>query len=217
MSNHVRAAEVVRRMKLSMPVYLTMTDPFTGQPYVLSKENLLALLALDVTRLTFEGQVVPALHAEIARAQRACEGEAIKAEVAYRKWKAQIATQTRAEQRDTKLTEKAVEESYRTKPEYETMSEAPERWNLLARLFGDLKDSVRLKGEMIKAQERSLDAQVRSEPSETIDRLEEYAREANASDAPKWQAMIPTGAPTPPPQVIEEQKTRGRRPRKEIE
>jgi len=213
MSNHVRAAEIVRRLKLSMPVHLTMSDPFTGQPYTLSKENLLALLALDVTRLTFEGQVVPALHGEIARAQRACEGEAIKAEVAYRKWKAQIAAQTRAQ--DGRVTEKMVEESYRQRAEYETMSEAPERWNLLARLFGDLKDSVRLKGEMIKAQERSLDAAARTEPSETLDRLEDYAREALASAAPSWQHLIPTGPATPPPEVVAEQQKRGRKPRKE--
>ena len=53
------------------------------------------LLVLDTARLTFEGQVVPALHAEIARAARACEGEAMHAEISYRKWKASHAMAAR--------------------------------------------------------------------------------------------------------------------------
>jgi hypothetical protein len=196
-----------------MPVMLTMRDPFSGNPYTISKENLLALLVLDTARLTFEGQVVAALHAEIARASRACESEAMYAEIAYRKWKATHAMAMRSG--ETKMTEKAIEESYRVKAEYEEMSSAPERWNLLARLFADLRDSVRLKAEMIKAHERSLDERTRAEPSESLDRLEDYVREAHAKEAPTWAA--PTGAASPPTAVAEEAKKRLRKPRKENE
>lgn len=200
MGQHARAAEIVKRLNAEMPVFVTLTDPFTGKPYTLSKENLLRDLTLDSTQLTLEGQIAPLLHAEMSRAARACEYEEAKAEMLYRKWKAQIAQQLRAG--TEKQTEKSIEEAYRLKPEYDEMCMAPKFWAMLHGLFADLKESLRIKSDIIKAHERSLDASVQTQPSENIDRLEDLAKKAIEGSDQSWRERIPRGPAVPPPEVL---------------
>jgi len=183
MGIYARSAEIVRRVRLEMPVQLTLPDPATGHDFVISRDNLLNLLVIDSGNIFLEGQTVAALYAEMARGQRACERAAARAEMDFRMWKAQQFSAFK-ESRE-KATDKAAESHYRALPEYRQHADLPDYYKTLGYLFMDLKEAFLIKSKMIDAQarmmgqhERVLSTEETSgevESEESIERLEELA------------------------------------------
>ena len=113
----VPASEIVRRLKLHMPVRLDgLIDPL-GNEFSIDRDNLMALLTTDIDALPFDNQSVSPLYMEMARAQRACEWGAEQLGVRYVRWKAQRAMELRTKREaegDKKPTVAESEEFYRT-------------------------------------------------------------------------------------------------------
>jgi len=163
MPAYVRAHEIVERLKLSLPVAVELADPWTGEPFVVQRDNYLAVLAIDSHNLVFEAQPIPPLYAEAGRAARAAEYHAELAEIRYRKWKAQRAAELR-EKQPAKLTKAGkpaarqgptgdeISAFYQTHEDYEEMAAAPARFRALAGLFADLRAAFRLKASLQETQ-----------------------------------------------------------------
>lgn len=161
----VKPAAILKQLKLAMPIEVTIEDPLTQQPIVVSYENLHSLLVLDVEHLTLEAQVLANLYAEMARLQRAFEFEGSKAEGRYRAWKAQMAEEcekvtpekkTASGKRAAKQgpTVAEVEAYYRQHEDYEVMSSEPARLKAIAGFFDDLKWAFKMKSEMTSDQSK---------------------------------------------------------------
>lgn len=147
--------EILRKITSSpMPVKLDYVDPFTSQPTVLYKEDLIRLLVPNVHDLVSDAQVLPPLYVELSRAQRACEFSAKFAEARYRQWKSDLANKARdaAKKKEEKFTEAMGEEAYRTHKDYAAMSSESSRWELYASLLSDVKEAVKLKGQLLNGQ-----------------------------------------------------------------
>lgn len=194
----VAANELRERLKLSFPFQVTLPDPVTNRPFTVSRQNLFDMLLIDSGQVEFESQTIPVLYAEMARCQRGAERAKAAAEIAYRKWRSGVAREFR-EKSKTKVTEKAVEEAYRTHEDYETYSDRPNYFGSLISLFGDLKEAFKLKGEMVKAHswtQRSYeDSHVdESRVQARLEELEkECARHADARDDATLQMLKELG------------------------
>lgn len=148
-------AEIVKRLKLEMPVQVKIHDPITGHEVTLARDNLLAMLVIDTPNLVYDSQWLAALYMEMARARRACERAAAHADRQFVKWKAEIASQARAKS-EKKLTSDQAEEAYRTHPDYEERASVGAYYKTLAELFEDAMQAFTLKSRMIEAQSRIL-------------------------------------------------------------
>lgn len=148
-------AEIVKRLKLDMPVKVTIHDPITGAEVRLDRDNLLAMLVIDTPNLVYDSQWLSALYMEMARARRACERASAHAERQFVKWKAEIAAQARSKS-EKKLTGAEAEEAYRTHAEYEERASVSAYYKTLADLFEDAMQAFTLKSRMIEAQSRIL-------------------------------------------------------------
>jgi hypothetical protein len=131
-----------------MPVNVTLPDPWTGEPFTVRRENYLAILTVDSHNLLFEGQPLAAFMAEAGRASRAATYQAELAEIRYRKWRSQRATECRQQKSEKKPSEKAVEEYYRSHKDYEEMASQSKRFEALSGLFSDLRDAFREKSRI---------------------------------------------------------------------
>ena len=56
--------DVVKRLRAEMPMKLSLIDPVSGQAFVIDRENLLALLVVDVRDVMSDAQTVAMLYAE---------------------------------------------------------------------------------------------------------------------------------------------------------
>lgn len=154
-SVYASMGEIVKRLKLEMPLQVKIHDPITGHEVTLARENLLAMLVIDTPNLIYDSQWLSALYMEMARARRACERASAHADRQFVKWKAEIAAQARAKA-EKKLTGAEAEEAYRTHPEYEDRASVSAYYKTLADLFEDAMTAFQLKGRMIEAQSRIL-------------------------------------------------------------
>lgn len=205
MSIYARSAEIIRRVRLEMPIQLTLPDPATGHSFEISRDNILSLLVIDSGNIFLEGQTVAALYVEMARCRRACERAAAHAEMDYRRWKAEQFSSFK-ESRE-KTTDKAAEAHYRTLPEYRANADLPDYYKTLGYLFADLMEGFMIKSRMIDAQSRMLGQQERiavaeassgdHETEESLERLEELAALVIAASGS-------AATVTRPPQQIEE-------------
>jgi hypothetical protein len=152
MSAYARSAEIIRRLKLEMPVEVTLPDVISSKPFSIRRDNVLALLTIDTANLLVEGQSVAAFYVEMGRAQRAAELAAAKAEIIYRKWKADQSSRFRISRSEKKPTKDECEENYRTNPAYEEMASASEKFKALAGLFDDIKRGFDIKGRVVHDQ-----------------------------------------------------------------
>jgi len=148
-------SEIVKSLKLHMPVKVTIHDPITGQEVQLDRENLLAMLVIDTPNIVYDSQWLSALYMEMARARRASERASAHAERQFVKWKAEIASIARAKA-DKKITGAEAEEAYRTHAEYEMRASVSAYYKTLADLFEDAMQAFTLKARMIEAQSRIL-------------------------------------------------------------
>lgn len=142
--------DVVKRLRAEMPMKLSLLDPVTGQAFVIDRENLLALLVVDVRDVMSDAQTVAMLYAECARAQRACERAAAAAEREFTSWKSEVAGAARARS-EKKITVAEAEDAYRTHADYASKAGAAAYYVALAGLFDDFKMAFSIKARMIEA------------------------------------------------------------------
>jgi hypothetical protein len=154
-SVYASMSEIVKRLKLEMPMQVTIHDPITGHEVALARENILAMLVIDTPNLVYDSQWLAALYMEMARARRASERASAHADRQFVKWKAEVAAKARADA-GKKITGAEAEEAYRTHPEYEQRASVAAYYKTLADLFEDAMQAFTLKGRMIEAQSRIL-------------------------------------------------------------
>jgi hypothetical protein len=150
-SAYVRSSEIVERLKLRLPVEVTLPDAWTGEPFTVRRDNYLAILTIDTHNLLFEGQALSPLMAEAGRAARAAQYQAELAEIRYRKWKAQRGAELRENLKkanEKAPTKDAVETFYRSHDDYEKMASEPKKYEALAGLFSDLRNAFHVKSKI---------------------------------------------------------------------
>jgi hypothetical protein len=143
-----RAAEIVRRVRLEMPVGVVLIDPVSHQHFEVSRANVLEALTIDTAVPELEAQTIAALYALFARAQRAAEYAAALSEAHYVAWKSKVAADAR---KAKKITKDEAEEAYRTHVDYVAKSTESDRYKALAGLFEDIKRAVNIKGEQLRS------------------------------------------------------------------
>lgn len=151
----ISSKELVERLRSQLPVAMELPDPITGAPFQVHRDNMLALLAIDVDNLVLESQTVAMLYGEMARVHVACKLAREQAEVEFRKWKAGKAAWARknldggmtAGKNPVKKppTKDQIEEHYRNDPDYEREYQKTHRWNAIVDLMADLKHAFDLK------------------------------------------------------------------------
>ncbi len=148
---YARAQTIVERLRLELPVKVTMRDIFTDEPFTVAKRNVLAALVVEADDLVLEGQPLPAFYAQASRAKQAAQLESDRAELAYARWKAERGEELRA-QRETsgakKPTKDEVEAYYRTHEDYELEALSTRRWKVISELFGDVREAFEIKSKV---------------------------------------------------------------------
>lgn len=208
MSAYVRSRDIIERLKLEMPVQVTLPDPWTGAPFEVRRDNYLAILTLDFENLPFEGQSLAAFYAEAGRAARAATYQSELAEIQYRKWKAQRAAECADKMPEKKTasgkpaakqgpTKDEIEQFYRTHEDYEAVASAAARYRALAGLFEDVRKGFELKQRthetsqrMSGSYERVIDAEGRLDRMDEIENLEREAAEVIANSGAAEAAAI---------------------------
>lgn len=202
MSAYVRAQTIIEKLRLEMPVEVTLPDPWTGRPFTVRRDNILALLAIDTHNLLVEGQSIPPLYAEAGRLEQAATFAAAKAEMEYRRWKAQKAMAFRAA--SGKVTKDQVEESYRLDPAYEEMCLAGKRFEALAGLAESIRWAFQIKGQvqhdqtlMLRESEKSVRLDDEVDRMREMETLERHAAEVFARSRDEVEAMQAGNAEVP--------------------
>lgn len=156
---YLKPEAILKKLKLVMPITLTLEDPITRQPITISYENMHQMLLVDLTALPLEDQIVSALYAEMGRFQRASEYAVGRAEIRYRKWKAVRSEELKTDRKNKKEkapTKEAVEAYYRDHEEYEHISGECDRLKAIAGLFDDLKWSFKMKSTHMQSASRMI-------------------------------------------------------------
>ena len=226
---HLSVDALLKRLRLEMPVQLTLEDPLTQQPMSCNYENLHQLLALNLDNLSLEEQLVTNLYAEMGRFQRAAEYAQTVATARYAKWKSQKAVELADKQPPKKTaagkpaarqgpTQAEVEAYYRDQDDYEELQKEPARLAAIAGIMADLKRAFEIKSRMASDQVRTLGAYEKmardhdSNAQSQMETFEALAAEANqiasASVGELDQFMRanpppPPGSPPPPPPTHE--------------
>lgn len=148
----MQVEDLKRRLKLSMPVKLTLPDIVMGGEYTINRADLMNLLLINPESLVMESQALPALFAEMGKMQRCAKTAADKAATAYRQWKQDQSKHFKSlSTHEKKPTQAAVEEHYRTLPDYNNMANAESYFLNLSYLFGDLKDAFKIKADLVRS------------------------------------------------------------------
>jgi hypothetical protein len=145
--------ELVERLKTSLPLAMTLPDPVTGEPFVVNRDNMLALLVVDADNLVLESQTVAMLFGEMARVHAAAKLAKEQADVEFRRWKATKAAEGRrvldngedSKGKKKPPTKEQVEDYYRLDPEYEDAYRRTNRASVIADMVADLKKGFELK------------------------------------------------------------------------
>jgi hypothetical protein len=144
----IESREIIERIRLKMPLVVTLPDPITGAPFTINRDNMLALLVVDLNNLAFESQTVAALYAEVGRIRAAAYRAHQEAQVRYRQWQ----TQRRAECRkkaDKKPTKEELEDFYRGHSDYQKVYQEQIDMAALVSLADDLKKAFDIKSRQL--------------------------------------------------------------------
>lgn len=214
-------ATLVQRLRSSLPIRFTLTDPFTGGQLEIVRDNLLADFIVDTANLAMEAQMVSAFYLEVARLHRAAEYSADIASTEYVQWKSERAKEFRAqapaaaaakpkrgkaaaegapeEEKAVKgPTNAMVEEYYRSHADYKKYSGQEKLLRAWAGLFEDAKKGVEMKSRIIDGQQRSMRGFEHVERA--VHDMEEKHFEIPASPPPPPNGQPPYQAPvTAPP------------------
>jgi hypothetical protein len=213
----LKPTAILAKLRLQMPLAVTIEDPLSRQPIAVSYDNLHSLLVLDSEHLVLEGQIIANLYAEMARLQRAAEFEAAKAEGRYRSWKVQMVEElgqnipekkTQAGKRASKQgpTTAEGESYYRAHADYARVSSEPPRWRAIAGFFDDLKWAFKIKSQMMTDQSKIIagyESTVRAEgQTERLSHYENLAQEAQniaaaSGSSEAFAAMLAKAGTTP--------------------
>lgn len=148
----MKPSAILKKLKLAMPIDVTVEDPLTRQPIVVAYENLHSLLVVDIQRLDLESQVLANLYAEMARIEHAFEYEAARAEGKYRAWRSKMQDECREKAKEEgkkRPTNAQAEDYYRNHPDYDEMVNRGKRFEALSGFFGDLKWAFKMKSEHV--------------------------------------------------------------------
>jgi hypothetical protein len=134
---------------------MELPDPVTGEPFTVNRDNVLALLAVDVDNLVLESQTVAMMFGEMARVHAAAKLAKEQADVDFRRWKAAKAAEARATldngmtagKNPTKKppTKEQVEGYYRSAADYDAEYRKTNRAAVIVDLIADLKEAFKLK------------------------------------------------------------------------
>lgn len=156
MGPYYSAAELVRVLRTTMPIKVTLPDPITGDPFLLDRDDVLASLVVDTPHLHQEAQLVAAQYATFSRARRGAELAAERADFAYAKWKSGQSAQFRAGNKANKVTVAEVEDHYRGLPDYAMMSGEGARLRAIAGVMEDLQKAFSIKANVIRDQYQAI-------------------------------------------------------------
>lgn len=146
---------MIERMRASLPLALQLPDPVTGEPFTVNRDNVLALLVVDVDNLVLESQTAAMLFGEMARVHAATKLAKDQADVVFRRWKAAKSAEARrvldngmtAGKNPVKKppTKEQIEEFYRLAPDYDAEYSKANRAGVIVGLLEDLKEAFKLK------------------------------------------------------------------------
>jgi hypothetical protein len=145
---NIESREIIERIRLAMPLVVQLPDPITGEPFTVNRDNMLALLVIDVNNLTFEAQTVAALYAEAARIRAAAYKAHQEAEVRFRKWKSAKRAECRS-RADKKPNKEDLEDFYRLAPDYEERYQEQIDYAAIVSLADDLKKAFDIKARAL--------------------------------------------------------------------
>ncbi len=145
--------DLVERLGTKLPLVMEFADPITGAPFVVNRDNMLSLLAIDVDNLVLESQTCPMLFGEMARVHRAAEFALEQAEAEFRSFKGRKSMEARGQLNnghDAKgnlkpPTKEQVEEFYRADPDYLPQYSRLNRLRVIPGLIVDLKKGFEMK------------------------------------------------------------------------
>lgn len=144
----VQSREIVDRLRLKMPLFVTLPDPITGEPFTVNRDNLFALLVIDVNNLTFESQTVAALYGEVSRIRAAASRAHQEVEVRFREWKAGKRAQCR-KAAEKKATKEEQEDFYRSASDYKERYQEVINLSVMIGLTDDLKKAFEIKSRAL--------------------------------------------------------------------
>lgn len=143
-----QAREIIDRLRLHFPLRITLSDVISGEPYVLERDNLIAMLVIDAGNALLETQTVAPFYAEMARAHAAAKLMAGTAQMELKRWKAQRRAECRrvAEKAKEKPPSKDLQDDfYRNHDEYPLMNQRADQSRAISELLGDLKEAFQMK------------------------------------------------------------------------
>lgn len=168
------STEILDRLRLRMPLSVSLTDPLSGKPFTIQRDNLLALLVVDFSNIVLELQTVALLYGEMARLSVAAKYDKEQAEMRLRIWKTHVVGEAQRLARlepaaeepeeaagkkskgkpkppkaDKGLSEHAKQDAYRAHPEYEAMYRPVQYADSLVSLAEDLKTAFEIKGRAL--------------------------------------------------------------------
>ena len=183
MGPYYAAAELVRILRTTMPIQITLPDPITGEPFQLERDDVLASLVVDTPHLHQEAQLVAAQYATFSRARRGAELAAERADFAYAKWKSGQSAQFRANNKNVKTTVAEVEDYYRGLPDYQAMATEGARLRAIAGVMEDVMKAFSIKANVIRDQYQGLQ---RSQANFAVEDRAQHSHEP---------FQVPQGAP----------------------
>jgi len=183
------SAEIIEKLRLKLPLAVTLHDPLSGGPFTVTRDNVLALLVVDTDNIVLELQTTAVLYGEMARVHAAAKARLDETDLHLRRWKAQRAQELRsAREKQTTTDAKGVEkpakpptgdevkEHYRTHRDYETMYAAQHHAAMLYALSEDLKRAFELKARALRDLAAIDFGHTRAESN--VDRLVEMSSES---------------------------------------
>ena len=180
----VSSKEIIKQLRLKMPLVLELPDAITGEPTLINRDNILALALINPEDLVLESQTVAALYAEMARLHAAATKMFDDKEAEMRQWKANMRGACRSTK--TKPSQREQEDYYQTDVEYLPRYEAVNRAKAIAACFDDLKEVFRIKARQLDKLHSVDFGHTRGESS--FDRLAEMAEQQLREDTDKIQA-----------------------------
>jgi hypothetical protein len=140
--------DIIEKLRLKMPLVVTLPDPISGEPFSVNRDNILQLLVIDTSNTLFEEASLPALYAEMARINAAAKKSVEDEERNLRKWKAQMRAECRRVS-DKKPTDRACDDYYQNHAEYDDRYRKVTDLKVLVGFTEDLKKAFELKSKSL--------------------------------------------------------------------
>lgn len=165
---------ILDRLRLRMPLVIRLTDPLSGKPFEVQRDNVLALLVVDFSNIVLELQTVAVLYGEMARIAAAAKYAKEQADLRLRVWKAKVIAEAQAKAAKP-LADHAKQDVYRAHVEYGAMYGAVHEAEILVGLAEDMKTAFELKSHALGHLSKIDFGHTRVEASD--DRLAEMSRQ----------------------------------------